>query len=84
MRRVAITGVGAVTPVGNDAKATWEALLAGRSGIDEIRAFDASDFPVRIAGEVKDFDPAARRRASSTARSSSPSPPRARRSTTPG
>ena len=58
MRRVAITGVGAVTPVGNDAKATWEALLAGRSGIDEIRAFDASDFPVRIAGEVKDFDPA--------------------------
>ncbi|MDP8956849.1 MAG: beta-ketoacyl-ACP synthase II [Actinomycetota bacterium] len=57
MRRVAITGVGAVTPVGNDAKATWEALLAGRSGIDVITHFDASEFPVRIAGEVKDFDP---------------------------
>jgi 3-oxoacyl-[acyl-carrier-protein] synthase II len=49
--------MGAVTPVGNDAKATWEALLAGRSGIDEIRAFDASEFPVRIAGEVKGFEP---------------------------
>ncbi|HWC32523.1 MAG TPA: beta-ketoacyl-ACP synthase II, partial [Actinomycetota bacterium] len=57
MRRVAITGMGAVTPVGNDAKSTWDALVAGRSGIDFIRAFDASDFPVRIAGEVKDFDP---------------------------
>ena len=57
MRRVAITGVGAVTPVGNDAKATWEALLAGRSGIDFITQFDASEFPVRIAGEVKDFEP---------------------------
>jgi 3-oxoacyl-[acyl-carrier-protein] synthase II len=57
MRRVVITGVGAVTPVGNDAKSTWEAALAGRSGIDEIRAFDASEYPVSIAGEVKDFDP---------------------------
>src|ERR671915_1546600 len=57
MRRVAITGVGAVTPLGNDAPSTWEALVAGRSGVDVIRAFDASDFPVRIAGEVKDYDP---------------------------
>jgi 3-oxoacyl-[acyl-carrier-protein] synthase II len=57
MRRVVITGVGAVTPVGNDAKSTWEATLAGRSGIDEIRAFDASECPVSIAGEVKDFNP---------------------------
>ena len=56
MRRVAITGVGAVTPVGNDAKTTWESLVAGRSGIDTIRAFDASEFPVQIAGEVKDFN----------------------------
>jgi 3-oxoacyl-[acyl-carrier-protein] synthase II len=56
MRRVAITGVGAVTPVGNDAKSTWEALLEGRSGIDFIQAFDPAPFPVRIAGEVKDFD----------------------------
>jgi 3-oxoacyl-[acyl-carrier-protein] synthase II len=57
MRRVVITGVGAVTPVGNDATSTWEAALAGRSGIDEIRAFDASEYSVSIAGEVKDFDP---------------------------
>ena len=55
MRRVVITGIGAVTPIGNDAKATWEAALAGRSGIDDIRAFDASEYPVSIAGEVKDF-----------------------------
>jgi 3-oxoacyl-[acyl-carrier-protein] synthase II len=59
MRRVAITGLGAVTPLGNDAKATWDALVSGRSGIDFIRGFDASEFPVRIAGEVKDFDAAA-------------------------
>jgi 3-oxoacyl-[acyl-carrier-protein] synthase II len=58
MRRVAITGVGAITPIGSDAKATWEALVAGRSGVDFIKQFDASEFPVRIAGEVKDFDPA--------------------------
>src|SRR5918997_6729047 len=57
MRRVAITGVGAVTPLGNGAKATWDALVEGRSGVDFITAFDASDLPVRIAAEVKDFDP---------------------------
>ena len=57
MNRVAITGVGAVTPLGNDARTTWKALLEGRSGVDYIRAFDATDFPVRIAGEVKDYDP---------------------------
>src|SRR5918992_2996252 len=58
MRRVAITGVGAVTPLANDAKSTWQALLEGRSGVDRIEAFDPSPFPVQIAGEVKDFDPA--------------------------
>jgi len=57
MRRVAITGIGAVTPLGSNAKQTWEGLLAGRSGVDVIQAFDPSPFPVRIAGEVKDFDP---------------------------
>jgi 3-oxoacyl-[acyl-carrier-protein] synthase II len=57
MRRVAITGVGAVTPLGNDAASTWAAALEGRSGIAEISAFDTSNLPVRIAGEVKDFDP---------------------------
>src|ERR687883_1704389 len=56
MRRVAVTGLGAVTPLGNDARATWRAAVAGESGIDWIRAFDASDFSVRVAAEVKDFD----------------------------
>src|SRR5919108_2818003 len=58
MRRVAVTGLGAVTPLGNDARTTWRAAVAGESGIDWIRAFDASDYPVRVAAEVKDFDPA--------------------------
>ena len=57
MRRVVVTGLGAVTPIGADAPATWRAALAGESGIDFIRSFDASGFPVRIAAEVKDFDP---------------------------
>jgi 3-oxoacyl-[acyl-carrier-protein] synthase II len=56
MKRVAVTGIGAVTPLGNDARSTWEAAVAGRSGVDWIRAFDASDYSVRIAAEVKDFD----------------------------
>src|SRR5438552_3498846 len=56
MRRVAVTGLGAVTPLGNDARATWQAAVEGRSGIDWIRSFDASEFPVRVAAEVKDFD----------------------------
>ncbi|MGW5557441.1 beta-ketoacyl-[acyl-carrier-protein] synthase family protein [Micromonospora sp. NPDC003944] len=56
MRRVAITGIGAVTPVGNDADATWSALRAGRSGVGPITSFDVSTFAVRIAGMVKDFD----------------------------
>ena len=56
MRRVVVTGLGAVTPLGNDARSTWDAALAGRSGIDWIRSFDATDFPVRVAAEVKDFD----------------------------
>ena len=56
MKRVAVTGLGAVTPLGNDVKTTWRAALAGDSGIDWIRAFDASELPVRVAAEVKDFD----------------------------
>src|SRR6476659_8459380 len=59
MRKVAVTGLGAVTPLGNDWRSTWDAAIAGRSGIDFISAFDASDYPVRIAAEVKDFDPTA-------------------------
>ena len=57
MRRVVVTGLGAVTPIGNDAPATWRAAVAGESGIDFIRAFDASGFAVKVAAEVKDFDP---------------------------
>jgi beta-ketoacyl-acyl-carrier-protein synthase II len=59
-RRVAVTGIGLVTPLGNDAAATWNALLEGRSGVGPIAGFDASGFPVRIAAEVKDFDALAR------------------------
>jgi 3-oxoacyl-[acyl-carrier-protein] synthase II len=58
MRRVAVTGLGAVTPIGNDARSTWRAAVAGESGIDWIRSFDASEAPVKVAAEVKDFDPA--------------------------
>ncbi len=54
-RRVAITGIGLVTPVGNDVATTWDALLAGRSGGAAISLFDASGFPVHIAAEVKGF-----------------------------
>ena len=57
MRRVVVTGLGAVTPLGNSAPETWRAALAGESGIDWIRAFDADGYPVRVAAEVKDFDP---------------------------
>jgi 3-oxoacyl-[acyl-carrier-protein] synthase II len=57
VRRVVVTGLGAVTPLGNDARSTWRAALAGQSGVDWIRSFDASAYPVRIAAEVKDFDP---------------------------
>jgi 3-oxoacyl-[acyl-carrier-protein] synthase II len=57
MRRVAVTGLGAVTPLGNDAQATWDAAVAGRSGIDWITAFDPGDSSVRIAAEVKGFVP---------------------------
>lgn len=55
MNRVVITGLGAVTPVGNDIPTTWNNLLAGQSGVTEISRFDASDHSIRIAGEVKEF-----------------------------
>ncbi len=56
-RRVVITGIGAVTPLGLNAPATWASLIAGRSGIGPITRFDTTDCPVKIAGEVRDFDP---------------------------
>jgi 3-oxoacyl-[acyl-carrier-protein] synthase II len=55
---VVVTGLGAITPIGNDWRSTWEACREGRSGVAPLRRFDASQYPVRIAGEVKDFDPA--------------------------
>lgn len=55
--RVVITGMGAVTPIGNDVASTWKALLAGTSGVGPITKFDASAHDVRIAAEVKNFDP---------------------------
>ena len=57
LRRVVITGLGAITPVGNSAPDTWKALVAGKNGIDLITSFDASLFKTHFAGEVKDFDP---------------------------
>src|SRR5437660_10778472 len=56
MRRVAITGLGAITPVGNTAMATWQALVEGRSGVGPITIFPSEDHSVRIAGQIKDFD----------------------------
>ncbi|MGZ3300034.1 MAG: beta-ketoacyl-ACP synthase II [Isosphaeraceae bacterium] len=55
MRRVVVTGMGMVTPVGNDVESTWASLLEGKSGVGTISLFDARTFPTRIAAEVKDF-----------------------------
>jgi len=55
-RRVVVTGMGVLSPLGNNLCETWQALLAGKSGIGYISGFDTSAFPVRIAGEVKNFD----------------------------
>ena len=58
-QRIVVTGLGALTPVGNDVPKIWHALLHGQSGITNITQFDASGLETRIAGEVKDFDPGA-------------------------
>ena len=57
-RRVVVTGLGMISPVGNDVATAWQNVIAGKSGIGPITHFDASAFPTRIAGEVKGFDPA--------------------------
>jgi len=56
-RRVIVSGVGMITPVGNTAEETWSALISGRSGVGRITKFDASDFSTRFAAEIKDFKP---------------------------
>ncbi len=56
-RRVVVTGLGAVSPVGLDAASTWQALVAGRSGVSQISLFDTTGFKATIAAEVSDFDP---------------------------
>jgi 3-oxoacyl-[acyl-carrier-protein] synthase II len=58
-RRVVVTGLGIISPVGNDIASAWDSIVAGRSGIGPVTRFDASSFPTRIAGEVKGFDVAA-------------------------
>ncbi|MEW6325320.1 MAG: beta-ketoacyl synthase N-terminal-like domain-containing protein, partial [Nitrospirota bacterium] len=58
MNRVVITGLGAVTPLGIGVEETWAALCEGRSGVGPITRFDASAFPVRIAAQIRQFDPA--------------------------
>jgi 3-oxoacyl-[acyl-carrier-protein] synthase II len=57
-RRVVVTGLGILSPLGNDLQSSWDGIIHGRSGIGPITHFDASSFPTRIAGQVKDFDPA--------------------------
>jgi 3-oxoacyl-[acyl-carrier-protein] synthase II len=56
-KRIVITGLGAVTPLGKDVASTWEGLVSGRSGIGRITRFDPTPYETQIAGEVKDFDP---------------------------
>src|SRR5690625_1678614 len=56
-RRVVVTGVGAVTPLGNDAKTMWDSITANKSGIDYITRVNKDDFPVHVAAEVREFDP---------------------------
>ncbi|WP_100399663.1 beta-ketoacyl-ACP synthase II [Bacillus sp. FJAT-44742] len=57
--RVVITGMGTVNPMGNDLETTWENITAGKSGVGELTRLDKNDFPMKIAAEVKDFDPGA-------------------------
>ncbi|NLK59927.1 MAG: beta-ketoacyl-[acyl-carrier-protein] synthase II, partial [Treponema sp.] len=56
-RRVVVTGLGAVTPIGNTVDDTWASIRAGKCGVGPITQFDASNHKVKIAAEVKDFDP---------------------------
>ena len=57
MRRVVITGLGAITPIGNDINSLWESVKTGKCGIDKITHYDITDKKISLAGEVKDFNP---------------------------
>ncbi|MGL5578421.1 MAG: beta-ketoacyl synthase N-terminal-like domain-containing protein, partial [Fusobacteriaceae bacterium] len=57
MRRVVVTGLGMVTALGTNAQKTWERIKAGETGVSYIEAFDTTEMPVKIAAEIKDFDP---------------------------
>jgi len=56
-RRVVITGLGVISPLGNDRDTFWDNLIKGNSGIDHIEHFDVSDYPTKIAAQVRDFNP---------------------------
>ena len=55
-KRVVVTGIGAVSPVGNDARTSWENIIAGKSGIGPLTRVNAEEYPAKVAAEVKDFD----------------------------
>lgn len=57
MKRVVITGLGVVSPLGNNVQTTWTNMINGVNGIDRVTRFDATDFKSKLAAEVKDFDP---------------------------
>ena len=59
VKRVVVTGMGAVSPLGNDVSTTWDGMVKGRSGIGPITHFDTTDYRTTIAAEVKGFDPEA-------------------------
>ena len=58
-RRVVVTGLGVISPVGNNVDIYWDSLISGKCGIDVIKAFPVDDLPAKVAGEVKDFEPSA-------------------------
>ena len=57
-RRVVVTGLGVISPVGNDVHTYWDSLVSGKCGIDTIKAFPVDNLPAKVAGEVKEFNPA--------------------------
>ena len=57
-KKIVVTGIGAVTPLGLNTKDNWDALVAGKSGIEIIQGFDVSEYPTKIAGQLKNFDAA--------------------------